>query len=205
MAEKEKPDDLSDVFGEDAGKGQQEAPANITIETVAQKAARTTQLKRRINFLQELIDEMAGEIRVIEERELPEYMRLLRLASFKMDDGGVFEIKDVYVASVKVDDRPAAFQWLRDHNGDAIIKKQVVFDLGKVDSSLVKRFTEAVQKLADKNKIEGQALFKEEVHHTTLRAFVTQELKAGNPNKMPLDLFGAQMFQRAQYKPPKGD
>ena len=51
------------------------------------------------------------------------------LASIKLDDGSSLEIKNIYGASILVANREKAYDWLREHGHDDIIRRVKFFFL----------------------------------------------------------------------------
>ena len=52
-------------------------------------------------------------------------MQELGIQSFTLDDGSKIDVKPTYGAYIKLDDRPMAFEWLRDNGFDDIIKNTI--------------------------------------------------------------------------------
>jgi hypothetical protein len=101
-------------------------------------------------------------------------------------------VKQTYGASILVDNRPAAYDWLREHGYDDIIKNTVACQFGRGEddqASAFKAFAEKEGYLAEQ---------KTEIHPQTLRAFVKERVESGD--EFPMELFGAYIGQRAVVK-----
>jgi len=114
------------------------------------------------------------------------------ISSFTLDDGSTVDVKQTYGASILVQNRPAAFEWLRDHQYDDIIKNTVLCQFGRGEDDQASSFSSFAE---SQGFIPQQ---KTEVHPQTLRAFVKERCEAGE--EFPMELFGAWVGQRAVIK-----
>lgn len=170
------------------------AVSGTTIErlTLLQKTwiAKDAERAKLAVALAELEEELKGITRV----QLPSIMEELGVAEFKMEDGSAISIIDKVNASIPEAQRPAAFQWLEDHNYDAIIKTKVLAEFGKGEMEDAKS---AQRKLEE---IGVFASLDRSVHNATLTSFVKERLQAGE--KLP-DSFSVFEFKEAKIKPAK--
>ena len=110
----------------------------------------------------------------------------------KLDDGSEVTVKQTYGASILVDNRPAAYDWLREHGYDDIIKNTVACTFGRGEDDKASAFKAFAEK-------EGYVAEQETgIHHSTLRAFVKERVENGDD--FPMELFGAYVGQRAIIK-----
>ena len=108
------------------------------------------------------------------------------------NDGSTVEVKPTYGASILVDNRPQAYEWLRENGYDDIIKNNVICSFGRGEDDKASAFKAFAAK-------EGYvANQKTEIHSQTLRAFVKERVEAGDA--FPMELFGAWVGQRAVIK-----
>lgn len=116
----------------------------------------------------------------------------LGLSSMTLDDGSNVTVKQTYGASIRVDDKPQAFEWLRNNGYDDIIKNQVlcVFGRGEDDQASAFQALAIQQGLAPEQKTD--------IHPQTLRAFIKERVENGD--EFPMELFGAWVGQRAVIK-----
>jgi hypothetical protein len=114
------------------------------------------------------------------------------LSEFKLEDGSQVTIKPTYGASIKVEDRPQAYEWLRENGYDDIIKNTVTCAFGRGEDDNASAFTALAEK---EGFIPTQ---KEEIHTSTLRAFIKERVENGD--EFPSELFGAYVGQRAVIK-----
>mgnify|MGYP001193659279 CR=1 FL=1 len=140
---------------------------------------------------QQLKDEKKALLKLTDE-EMPAMLAEIGMSSFALDDGSTVDIKQTYGASILVDKRPEAFEWLRDHGYDDIIKNTVACQFGRGEDDLASAFSAFAQS-------QGYTpTQKTEVHPQTLRAFVKERCEAGD--EFPMELFGAWVGQRAVIK-----
>jgi len=140
-----------------------------------------TDLKAAKKKLQKLTDD-----------DMPSMLAEIGISSFALDDGSTVEVKATYGASILVDNRPQAYEWLRDNGYDDIIKNVVSCEFGRGEddqASAFKAFASKEGFPADQN---------ESIHSGTLKAFVRERVEAGD--EFPMELFGAYVGQRAIIK-----
>ena len=137
---------------------------------------------------QRLKDEKKSLLKLTDE-EMPAMLAEIGMASFSLDDGSTIDVKQTYGASIRVEKRPEAFEWLRDNGYDDIIKNTVACQFGRGEDDQASAFAAFAQQ-------QGYAPDqKTEVHPQTLRAFVKERCEAGE--EFPMELFGAWIGQRA--------
>jgi hypothetical protein len=109
-----------------------------------------------------------------------------------LDDGSQIDVKPTYGASILVDNRPKAYEWLRDNGYDDIIKNNVSVSFGRGEDDLANAFKAVAEK-------EGYVPQQDtSIHAGTLKAFVRERIEAGD--EFPMELFGAYVGQRAFIK-----
>jgi len=62
---------------------------------------------------------------------IPEIMRALKLKTMKLADGSAIEVKEVYSATIPLDKKEGAFNWLREHGLGDLIKNEVTVSFGR--------------------------------------------------------------------------
>ena len=160
--------------------------------SVAEMARAIRVKEDQIAGLEAQLKETKKELLKLTDEDLPAMLQELGLSKFSLDDGSNVEVKPTYGASIKVDNRPAAFEWLREHGYDDIIKNTVACSFGRGEDDRASAFAAFAEK-------EGYfAEQKTEVHPQTLRAFVKERVEAGD--EFPMELFGAYVGQRAVIK-----
>ena len=123
---------------------------------------------------------------------MPAMLAEIGISSFSLDDGSTVEVKQTYGASILMDNRPAAYEWLRDNGYDDIIKNTVLCQFGRGEDDQASAFAAFAQQ---HGYVPEQ---KTEIHPQTLRAFVKERVEEGDA--FPMELFGAWVGQRAVIK-----
>ena len=156
-------------------------------------------LARKLKSSDEAIKEQADELkrvqetaRVLREETIPSAMQELGLSELKLDTGEKLTIKQDVYASIPVAHRELVFDWLEKHDFDGLIKTTVISQFGRGE-------LEAANEMRDKLRAQGlDAITKREVHHSTMKAFLREQISNGVD--IPLDLFGARPVWTAKLK-----
>ena len=131
------------------------------------------------------------EILEMETRTIPDIMMELGVAEFTNTDGVKVTIKPFVSASIPKNRMEEAHTWLKDNGHGDLIKHLVSVDVGK-------QCDDASRALMALSKLGLDPTDKENVHSQTLKAFVREQVEAGEP--IPLELFGAYFGQKATIK-----
>jgi len=162
------------------------------LKTVAELARIIKTKEIEVADLERQFKESKKELLRLTDEELPASMAEMGLASFTLDDGSTIDVKPTYGASILVANREKAYDWLRDHGYDDIIKNNVAVSFGRGEDDMAGAF----KSLAEKEGYSAQQ--DTSIHSQTLRAFVRERIEAGD--EFPMDLFGAYVGQRAVIK-----
>ena len=162
------------------------------LKTVAEMARAVEAQSTRVSDLEALIKEEKKKLLKLTDEDLPALLHEIGMAKFELDDGSKIELKPTYGAHIKVDNRDAAFGWLRSNGFDDIIKNTVSCIFGRGEDKKAETFI----KVAHDAGVPASQ--KEEVHPSTLKAFVKERVENGE--EFPMDLFGASVGQRATIK-----
>ena len=180
---------LSDIFEKDAGA--------LTIKDdqlagIAGLAKRAKVLEKEINELEEVVKERKDSMRKLLEETIPAALHELGMKSFKMADGSQIDVKPFYGASVPEARRSEAFEWLREHGFDDIIKNTVSVRFGRGEDELCDSLLNLLR--AQSYPVEQT----EKIEPQTLKAWVREMTEQGN--ECPTELFGAYIGQKATIK-----
>jgi len=162
------------------------------LTSVAALARTIRDKEANISDLEQTLKEEKKALLKLTDEEMPSMLAEIGMASFALDDGSTVEVKQTYGASILVSKRPEAYDWLRDHGHDDIIKNTVLCQFGRGEDEQAGAFAAFAQ---TQGFIPEQ---KTEVHPQTLRAFVKERCEAGE--EFPMELFGAWVGQRAVIK-----
>ena len=128
--------------------------------------------------LQRLEDEIANEeerLKIKKEKAdkisniaIPEIMRALKLKTMKLADGSAIEVKEVYSATIPLDKKEGAFNWLREHGLGDLIKNEVTVSFGRGEDNKAAEYADLARgqglEPTQKLKVEPmtlKALFRE--------------------------------------------
>lgn len=188
-------DDITSMFEDDFEK---EFASNLekadggVLKTVSELARAIAAKEAQVADLDRQLKDAKKELLKLTDEDLPASMAEMGLASFTLDDGSQIDVKPTYGASILVDNRPKAYEWLRDNGYDDIIKNNVSVSFGRGEDDLANAFKAVAEK-------EGYVPQQEtSIHAGTLKAFVRERIEAGD--EFPMELFGAYVGQRAFIK-----
>lgn len=136
------------------------------------------------------VDEAEGALkdakeraRVLREETIPAAMQEMGLEEVKLETGQKISIKQDVYASIPAASKGAAYDWLNEHGFGGLIKVEV-------STTFAKGEQEQAIKLHKQLAAQGlQPDLDQSVHAQTLKAFLREQIAAGN--NIPLDLFGA--------------
>jgi hypothetical protein len=189
---------MSDIFDQMEQDFEQSLSSGVEkldqagLQTVAEIARKIRDEEEYISSLEADLKKAKKGLLKLTDEDLPTMLAEIGLSSMKLDDGSEVTVKQTYGASILVDNRPAAYEWLREKGYDDIIKNTVACQFGRGEDDKASSF----KALAEK---EGHyAEQKTEIHPQTLRAFVKERVENGDD--FPMELFGAYIGQRAVIK-----
>jgi len=166
--------------------------ADEELQGISALAKRAKVLQKEVEDLEAVTKERKDQLRKLTEQAIPEALAETGMRGFVMEDGSRVELKDFYSASISAARKAEAFQWLRDHGMDDIIKNTVSVRFGRGEDELCSRLLEI---LGTQGYPAEQA---EKVEPMTLKAWVKEQTERGN--EFPMDLFGAYIGQKAIIK-----
>jgi|TARA_R100001460_G_scaffold67326_6_gene107562 hypothetical protein len=189
---------MSDIFDQMEEDFEQSLATSVEkldqgdLTTVAGMARAIRDKEKAVADLEQKLKEEKKVLLKMTDEDLPTMLAEIGLASMKLDDGSEVTVKQTYGASILVDNRPAAYDWLRDHGYDDIIKNTVACQFGRGEDDQASAF----KAIAEKQGYLAEQ--KTEIHPQTLRAFVKERVESGD--EFPMELFGAYIGQRAVVK-----
>ena len=162
------------------------------LTSVAALARQIRDKEQRISSLEEELKDEKKALLKLTDEDMPAMLAEIGISSFSLDDGSQVEVKQTYGASILVQNRPAAYEWLRENGYDDIIKNSVICQFGRGEDDQASAFAAFAQQ---QGYVPEQ---KTEIHPQTLRAFVKERVEEGDA--FPMELFGAWVGQRAVIK-----
>ena len=188
---------MSDLLSEMASDSGENPDKLDTLDTgkldgVSRLANEAANLEREISDAEQLLKGKKQALHKITDEQLPEALEEMGLQKFMLTDGAEISVKPIYAATIPVDRREEAFQWLRDHEFGDLVKNNVTVTFGRGEDTTAKEF---VGLCGSQGFVPSQT---EKVEPMTLKAWLRERVEAGDP--IPLDLFGAFISQRATIK-----
>lgn len=166
--------DMPEFMRVDEGlKGPQNLPDD-SINTISKLAERIIDFQKRISRIEDTLKTDKAELRKLTDEELPAAMAEVNMKKFETDSGYSVAIKKIYVTNIKVEDRPDAFEWLRENGHGDLIKNIVSINFGKGEDDIAVRF----KALAEEENIPVETDTK--IHPMTLRAWGKEQMEKGN-------------------------
>lgn len=163
----------------------------------------------RIIKLAELLVQQQKEVKESEERlksakaaamrtereDLPTLMAEIGLAEITLSDGSKVIIKEDCDAKLTEATRERALAWLASNNYGGLIKTSVslIFPRGARELAVKVR-----DELCGQYANDAAVDMKEDVHHSTLKAFVKERMASGE--QVPMDLFNVYPYSKAVIK-----
>ena len=114
------------------------------------------------------------------------------LSELKLKDGRLVKVSNFYGASIKDENKEAAFKWLRDNGFGDLIKNQVSCSFGRDEDGKARGLIDILDEKG------FQSSQREWVEPSTLRAFIREQHEAGR--QLPMDLLGAFVGQKTTIK-----
>ena len=151
----------------------------------------------RLEKLMEEVDTLKSKIKKISYEEIPDLLAEKGLASLKLSDGTVVEVKKVINAYLPKADRDPegrekAFQWLRDNGHGDIIKNDITVSFGRGEDNKAVEYASLAQQ---KGYLPTQ---KVDVHNRVLVAAFRERLEKGQ--EVPPELFNLFVGNQTKIK-----
>lgn len=165
---------------------------STTVDQLANVAKLLLQANEEVVFTTETLKQVKEHARVLREETVPGMMQELGITSLTLSSGQKLTITQEVYASIPVERKTHAFQWLNANGHGGLIKTTVSTFYTKGQREIA---------LALVNELEGRglnAVFEEKVHPQTLKAFIKEQLRDAVP--IPLDIFGARPVMTARIK-----
>ena len=148
--------------------------------------------QKEINNLEEQLKTKKDYKKHLSESVLPGLFTEVGLSELKLQDGRHVKVSNFYGASIKDENKEAAFKWLRDNGFGDLIKNQVSCSFGRDEDGKARGLIDILDEKG------FQSSQREWVEPSTLRAFIREQHEAGKP--LPMDLLGAFVGQKTTIK-----
>jgi hypothetical protein len=171
------------------------APTDEQLSMVSRLADQQLALERDIEQLEAELKEKKNTYVKVSQVDLPDAMAAINMSSFKLANGASIDIKKGVDASIKVNDKPMAYSWLREHGHGAIIKNEFKVPFGAGEDALAEKLDNFLQTLDHEYNSSVS------IHTQTLRAWARAQLEEGN--EIP-EVIKVYEYSVAKVIPPKG-
>ena len=169
---------LEKMFIEDAP---QQVNELNNVESLSSHVLELQRLEDEIKIEEERLSRKKQQADKLSQQVIPEIMDSMKLKTMKLKDGSAIEVKEIYSATIPIDKKEGAFNWLRNNDLGDLIKNEITVSFGRNEDNKASDYAilaqgqgyEPVQKL----KVEPM----------TLKALVRERLESGQ--EMPSDLF----------------
>ena len=191
--------DIMKKLKEDANQGSLFSKHTLDNEDLSTLTGFAEAIIKQDAFVKELEEKLKEEKKKLlkmTDEDLPALMTEANSMEFTLLDGSKVTIKPQYGASIKVGNRPAAYEWLREHGHDDIIKNTISCQFGRGEDDLASSFKAFAEK---EGYVPTQT---EKIEPMSLRGFVKERVENGD--EFPMELFGAYVGQRAVITKAKG-
>ena len=155
-------------------------------------------LVRQLNNIQQQIDDAEEHLKALKQdkqrisfEQIPMLMDEMGIERVDVD-GATVQLKPFVSASIPADRKQDAFNWLREHGLDDIIKNDIIVSFGRGQDNAA---GDVMYDLEQKGFHPEQ---KTHIHAMTLKAFVRERVEKGLP--IDLDMFGAYVARTADVK-----
>jgi hypothetical protein len=163
-----------------------------SLAAVSELGRQAILIEKDIEDLEATLAEKKESLRNLTDERIPDALKEIGMKSFEMADGSEIEVKPFYSASIPSDRRGEAYEWLRAHGFDDIIKNTVSVQFGRGEDDAAGDLINVIRK---QGLLPEQA---EKIESQTLKAWVREMVEQGT--EFPTELFGAYTGFKAKIK-----
>ena len=196
---------MNDIFDDmeaDSNKESLFSKHNLTNEDLSTLTGMADAIIRQDEYTKKVegeLKEAKKKLLKMTDEDVPTMMTEANTIKFVMEDGSEVSIKPQYGASIRVDNRPTAYQWLRDNGFGYLIKNQIIVSFGVDEDEIATEFMNFIEgHLKVKYQKENLVSQVEKIEPMSLRTWVKERNENGE--EFPMELFGAFIGQRAVIK-----
>ena len=161
-------DELQQMFVEDAP---QQVDQLENVRSLSNYVIRLQELEDEIKADEEKLKQKKEAADKISEQVIPEIMESMKLKTMKLHDGSAIEVKEIYSATIPVDKREGAFNWLRNNDLGDLIKNEITVSFGRNEDTKAREYAD----LAESNGYQPQQKLK--VEPMTLKALYRERVE----------------------------
>ena len=166
-----------------------------TLKEISRLATSAVHLERMIQIGEEELDKLRKQFNELRFDLIPSLMLEAGLASFKLTDNSTVKVEDYVQGSLPKGtiERQSAIIVLEQSGGEALIRNQVIADFERKEHNKALSIARELQDRGLNVKVQ------QDVHHSTLQAFVREKLKRGE--QLAYEKLGIFVGRRAVIKP----
>ncbi len=120
-------EDLQKMFVEDAP---QQVNELNNVESLSSHVLELQKLEDEIKIEEERLSRKKQQADKLSQQVIPELMDSMKLKTMKLKDGSAIEVKEIYSATIPVDKKEGAFNWLRNTELGDLIKTEITVSFG---------------------------------------------------------------------------
>ena len=180
-------EDLQRMFVEDAP---QQVNELNNAETLSSHVLELQKLEDEIKKDEERLSQKKAQADKLSQQVIPEIMDSMKLKTMKLKDGSAIEVKEIYSATIPLDKREGAFNWLRNNDLGDLIKNEITVSFGRNEDNKAREYAN----LAESNGFQPEQKLK--VEPMTLKALVRERIE--NNLDMPMDIFNVFVGNRTK-------
>jgi hypothetical protein len=165
------------------------------LQSLEKLVQRAMVLAKQVDDMMEIVSNWGKEYFNITEQLIPELMGAAGINQFTTKAGLKITIREFIEGSLPKKDevkRKAAMEWLMNNGGADIIKAQIVIPFNRGDHNYKQEVKHALQEVSAEYKET------EDVHHSTLAAFVREKIQKGEA--VPIELLGLYAGRKARIE-----
>ena len=160
------------------------------IKSLAEEVKKLRTMEDQVKLQEEALKVSKRELEVVSAEIIPTMLSEMGLSSLKLADGSSVDVKPFYSATITVQNRDKAFNWLRINGLGDIIKNEISVSFGRSEDNKAAEY-------ANLAKGQGyQPTQKLKVEPMTLKALVRERIEAGK--EMPTDIFNVFVGNRTK-------
>ena len=161
-------DELQQMFIEDAP---QQVNELNNAETLSSHVLELQKLEDEIKKDEERLSQKKAQADKLSQQVIPEIMDSMKLKTMKLKDGSAIEVKEIYSATIPLDKRDGAFNWLRNNDLGDLIKNEITVSFGRNEDNKASEYAN----LAESNGY--QPVQKLKVEPMTLKALYRERVE----------------------------
>ena len=166
---------------EDDKQNQLKLSSDDDKKTLSDQVEKLKQIEDEVKVVEDKLKNLKQQQDSLSNDIIPTMMTEMNISTIKLADGTGVEVKPVYGASIPLDKKEEAYNWLRKNGLGDLIKNEVTVSFGRNEDNKAMAYATLAQG-------QGyQPTQKLKVEPMTLKALVRERIEKGLP--IPSDLF----------------